>query len=98
MCSKPASRQKRVRYGARLRPIVSGISTSGNMETLSAQGDAPSGSVISSVMTPSEAITYQVVTEGKLTRLEEMMEIGPDVLRGELIGGSPIGRPPVVLG
>jgi len=31
------------------------------METLSAQGDAPSGSVISSVMTPSEAITYQVV-------------------------------------
>ena len=37
-------------------------------------------------------------TKGELSLLKEMVEIGPDVIRGELVGGSPMGRPPVVLG
>jgi hypothetical protein len=37
-------------------------------------------------------------TEGELSLLEEIVEIGPNVVRGELIGRSPMGLPPVVLG
>ena len=37
-------------------------------------------------------------TEGEFALFEEMVEIDPDVIWGELIGGSPIGRSPVVLG